>query len=223
LSIVDISNIENKTFFLSKAEQSIYDAFHFDLRRNSFLAGRWVAKGMIQNALFREKSLREISILNENSGKPYAVIDGERLDVELSISHAGRWAAALLSVDRLQVGVDIEGNSPRAKSFVTDYFSSAECALLDDQSNNYVRNATLIWSAKEAMLKALGLGLRLDTRHVQVTDIGTGQESHIDGWNHLGLDSENGDWVGCWRQVSDAVVVCAIYLPQPYKIDLITI
>lgn len=139
--------------FLSEAEQRIFDEFRFDLRRSSFLAGRWVAKGLIQKALSLENAFTDIAILNESSGKPYAVIDGERLEGELSISHAGKWAAAILSVDGVQAGVDVEVIVPRPRSFVTDYFTSSEIELLEGHPGNDDRDVTLIWSAKEAALK----------------------------------------------------------------------
>ncbi|MBG0786641.1 MAG: 4'-phosphopantetheinyl transferase superfamily protein [Anaerolineaceae bacterium] len=220
-SIADVTDIERSTSFLSEAEQSIYDKFRFDLRRDSFLAGRWVAKGLIRKALSLSCSYCDISILNETSGKPYAVVEGERLDSELSISHSGDWAAAALSVDGLQIGVDVEVVSPRPNSFAADYFTSAECALLNDQSENYDRNVTVIWSAKEAMLKALGLGLRLDTRRVQVTAIGSGHENNPDGWLPLEIESENNAWVAYWQQLNEAVLVCAIKLTDTCEIELI--
>jgi phosphopantetheinyl transferase len=222
-SIADEASIDCRTSYLSKAEQSIFDGFRFDLRRDSFLAGRWVAKRLIQNVLLPDKSFCEISILNESSGKPYAVYDGERLDGELSISHAGKWAAAALSVDGLSVGVDIEVTTPRSSAFVVDYFSSGECALLNDRTDKYDLNVTVIWSAKESMLKALGLGLRLDTRRVRVTSIGFHRGSGSDGWNPLGLESDNSVWVGCWRQINEVVLVCAICLTHPCEIELLKV
>jgi 4'-phosphopantetheinyl transferase len=67
----------------------------------------------------------------------------------------------------VQVGVDIEGIGPRSDNFVQAYFAADEMrwigqALGDDQA----LLATVTWSAKEAVLKALQLGLTVDTRRV---------------------------------------------------------
>jgi 4'-phosphopantetheinyl transferase len=67
----------------------------------------------------------------------------------------------------VQVGVDIEGVEARSDSFVQAYFASDEMhwigqALDDEQA----LLTTVIWSAKEAVLKALQLGLTVDTRRV---------------------------------------------------------
>ena len=67
----------------------------------------------------------------------------------------------------MQVGVDIEGIEPRADSFVQAYFAIDEMhwigqALGDEQA----LLATATWSAKEAVLKALHLGLTVNTQRV---------------------------------------------------------
>ena len=67
----------------------------------------------------------------------------------------------------VQVGVDVEGVAPRSDSFVEAYFAADEVhwigqALDDEQA----LMATITWSAKEAVLKALQLGLTVDTRRV---------------------------------------------------------
>jgi len=67
----------------------------------------------------------------------------------------------------VQVGVDVEGIEPRSDSFVQAYFAADEMrwigqALDDEQA----LMSTITWSAKEAVLKALQLGLTVDTRRV---------------------------------------------------------
>ena len=195
-SIVETSSIDTGTAFLSEAERSVYDTFRFDLRRTSYLAGRWTAKQVLQKAKYPQKAINEIAILNEASGKPYYVVGADRIAGVLSISHAGNWGAAAFTTDDILVGLDVEVVAPRPTAFIMDYFTPHEKALLKDRSDVYDRNVTLIWSAKEAMLKALGLGLRLDTRQVRVVNIGTNQKGGLNAWNPLGLESENRNWFG---------------------------
>jgi phosphopantetheinyl transferase len=67
----------------------------------------------------------------------------------------------------VQVGVDIEGVEPRSDSFVQAYFAAEEIhwigQALDDQQ---ALLGTITWSAKEAVLKALQLGLTVETQRV---------------------------------------------------------
>lgn len=85
---------------------------------------------------------------------------------------SGRWQDQAISTGfprggLVQVGVDIEGIEPRSDSFVQSYFAAEEMhwigqALDDEQA----LLATVTWSAKEAVLKALHLGLTVDTRRL---------------------------------------------------------
>ncbi|MCG8350348.1 MAG: 4'-phosphopantetheinyl transferase superfamily protein, partial [Chloroflexales bacterium] len=67
----------------------------------------------------------------------------------------------------VQIGADIEHVEPRAESFVEDYFTAEEIQQVR-RAPAGIRDllVTLIWSAKEAVLKALRVGLTVDTRRV---------------------------------------------------------
>jgi 4'-phosphopantetheinyl transferase len=223
-SLSDRAELAGADLFLSELERSIYDGFRFDLRRESFLAGRWIAKRLIRGVLDQDRPPSEISVLNDPDGEPYAVIDGERLAGVLSLSHAGEWAVAALSLDGVRVGVDVEVVRPRPASFAGDYFTPGELDLLQSPPEDYDRDVTLIWSAKEAMLKALGLGLRLDTRRVRVTAIGRSLEPDSGVWKPLSLSSEGSTWSGRWQTLEGGVLVCAVEgLDERDTIDLVEV
>lgn len=139
-------------------------------------------------------------------GLPVPRVSGMRLPISLSISHSSELALCALyaaasdgwqdgAVDDgfpagglVQVGVDIEGVEPRSDAFVQSYFAADELrwigqALGDEQA----LLATVTWSAKEAVLKALRLGLTVDTRQVSCLPA-TGLElsgSAQDGWSEV--------------------------------------
>jgi 4'-phosphopantetheinyl transferase len=67
----------------------------------------------------------------------------------------------------VRVGADIERVERRSRQFVEDYFTSAERDEVENaRPAARDRTVTLFWSAKEAALKALRLGLTVDTRRV---------------------------------------------------------
>ena len=165
-------------------------------RRRDWLLGRWTAKRLLQSVLAEEEQaplpLTSIAIDNDPDGAPFAArAEGDhlwRLPVSLSISHSHGVAlcaaADLRWTPSVTVGADIEFVEPRARSFVHDFFAPEEIELLarvegedGEQKSGFLEKpdfywtdydglATAIWSGKEAALKALRTGLRVDTRAV---------------------------------------------------------
>jgi len=158
-------------------------------RRREWLLGRWTAKQLLAAYLGEEGSappLDEITIANDPTGAPYAYFDrspsqsepDRRIPVSLTISHSGEISLCALVAQRggprvsahlPSVGGDVEQIEPRSPSLVRDFFTAEEQAALI-AAPPHLRDAlaTAIWSAKEAALKALRLGLSVDTRQVTV-------------------------------------------------------
>lgn len=141
-------------------------------RRRDWLLGRFTAKRLLQQVICqttgRTVPLETIIIGNDATGAPYAYNCLTGQQYSLSISHrSGHAFCAAASGESWPVGADIEQIEPRPAGFAADYFTPAESALLacarQEQKELLV---TTIWSAKEAALKALHLGLTVDTRAV---------------------------------------------------------
>jgi phosphopantetheinyl transferase (holo-ACP synthase) len=156
-------------------------------RRADWLLGRVVAKAVVAealaDALAGDWPLRAIEIPSDRSGMPYARLapeagpvggfaPGERLPISVSISHAEGHAlcAATCSgpadgMARRTLGVDLGLVEPRSRAFVVTFFTEDEQRFVRDASpSERGLRANLIWCAKEAVLKVLGLGLTVDTR-----------------------------------------------------------
>jgi 4'-phosphopantetheinyl transferase len=89
---------------------------------------------------------------------------------------------------------------PRTDRFVTDFFTVVEAEYVLGLPAGEARNeaANLIWSAKEAALKLLQVGLRADTRTVAVT---LDRDVRPDGWAALVVTGSGGDPMpGWWRR-----------------------
>ncbi|OJX38149.1 MAG: hypothetical protein BGO78_08970 [Chloroflexi bacterium 44-23] len=158
--------------WLSSEETTKLQQFKFPKRRNEWLLGRWVSKKVLMKAMPQISSipLPQLSIKNEESGAPIALSNGSRLSGMLSLSHREDLAtAAWTSQADLRIGIDLEKIEPRSTAFIQDFFTKAEAAQVFSQpSENQALAACLIWSGKEAILKALQTGLRIDTRQVEV-------------------------------------------------------
>ena len=174
---------------LSPAEQAALAAMRFPARRRKWLLGRWAAKRVLGAAL-RERGIDvpadRITVANDPSGAPYAELDGDRLPWTLSLSRRAEQAFAALSpADAPPIGVDLELVVPRDRALVRGFFTAAEA---DEVARRAGRDEHLavarIWSAKESVLKAMKLGLRLDTRRVSVRQL---DAATVGGWRALDI------------------------------------
>ncbi len=175
---------------LSEAEQERCRRFTVLKRRRDWLLGRWAAKHLVR-AYFGSTDgvlipLDAIEILADDDGAPAAYLGG-RLPLSLSISHSGFQSfCALCSLDDGHVGADIEQVETRDPAFVRTFFTPAEnAAVAACPPARQPELVTALWSAKEAVLKTMHLGLRADTRQVdlRLPDLGSAWGSfatHLD-------------------------------------------
>jgi 4'-phosphopantetheinyl transferase len=203
--------------FLSPAELGKFSAFRFPKRRDEWLLGRWTAK-LLAHSLptFQRTSLDQIEIGNTPQGAPFIQLqDGSLPPVCLTISHSGHLAVCALTVDQgLHVGADLEKIEPRSEAFIRDYFTPAECRLVETVPiETRAEVVTLIWSAIESMLKALGVGLRWDTRSVEVRELGGilhGREQ--DGWQEIQVGEQKPaerTWSSWWQRRDTFILTLA--------------
>jgi 4'-phosphopantetheinyl transferase len=159
---------------LSGSEQARLAGFKVDKRRRDWLLGRWTAKRLVQFYVERQTGLRlplaALTIDSDPDGAPHLVVASPYHllpaigNLQLSISHSGDRALCAL-IAGAQIGADIERIEPRGWQFVEDYFTAEEILQVRRApAEQYETVITAIWSAKEAALKALRLGLSVDTR-----------------------------------------------------------
>jgi len=86
-----------------------------------------------------------------------------------SQSHSNGFLLSAFSSEGERLGVDLEMTEARSADFVRDYFTGPESEFIKRLGEeNQALASTLIWSAKEAVLKTALLGLNVDTRRVEV-------------------------------------------------------
>ena len=95
-------------------------------------------------------------------------LEGKAAHVCISLSHRDGVALCTVSSESA-FGCDLESVETRSSAFVSDYYTAEERALIESSGpEEHDQLATLLWSAKESTLKALRLGLSVDTREVCV-------------------------------------------------------
>jgi phosphopantetheine--protein transferase-like protein len=104
-----------------------------------------------------------LQIINDNKGKP---ILPQNPEIDISITHHNGIGTAALSFEGL-VGIDEEHIEKRNSAFMEQWFTENECII----AHNSPTSQTIIWTIKEAISKALGLGLALNTKDIEVLQI----------------------------------------------------
>jgi 4'-phosphopantetheinyl transferase len=127
-----------------------------DQRRQRWITAHVVMRQVLGRILGREAA--SLRFVIGSNGRP-RLTDDDGCDVNLS--HSGPLALIALARDR-QVGVDIEHVRPcRDPLAVAErFFTGEEHAVLQTLPADQVLHAFLrVWTAKEAVVKALGLGM----------------------------------------------------------------
>ena len=177
--------------WLHPAERAKLATLKTAKRRQDWLLGRLTAKTLVQTALQEQTGgvlpLAAIEVGNGEKGEPmvncqWSMVNGQwsmtsrqspvasrQLPVSLSISHSrGHAFCAVVERPLCPLGADLEWVEARPDGFAADYFTRAECERVN-RADEGMRDVliTAVWSAKEATLKALHLGLTVDTRAVE--------------------------------------------------------
>ncbi len=136
------------------------------------------------------------------------------VDWAVSLSHSGEYGLCALAARPAVVGCDIETIGRRGEEFVVDWFTEPERELVRQATEGAERSrvVTLVWSAKESAVKALGVGLRIDTRevHVQLGDPAmqpmAAATPHARVWRPLEVHVQGRAFGGWWQSNEDRVV-----------------
>ncbi len=179
--------------YFSLEEQAEYSRFKVIKRQYEWISSRIISKKMIKQILKGEKlNLPDIRIKKEETGQPYIYISGQgRLEGKFSLSHSNGYVFCGYSPSKeLIFGLDLEKIEVRSLEFVQDYFTSREIERYQSlDGNDKEEYTTMVWSAKESVLKTLGLGLSIDTRKVEI--IPSEDSSRLTGWNSSLVKLEN--------------------------------
>lgn len=193
--------------WLSAPEIARLHGMRFAKRRGDWRLGRWTAKRAVSlylNLPADPISLAGIRITAAPGGAPEVFLWNEAAPVSISISHREGQAVCAVAGPELKLGCDLEIIEPRCAAFAVDYFTAAEQQLLAKASPaDRLRLLALLWSAKESVLKALRVGLRLDTRCVAVEpflELDSGGD-----WRPLRTNHDGLIFHGWWRQTGNLV------------------
>lgn len=156
-------------YILNPQETPAYNKLN-GMRKREWLLGRIAAKDSVRRLMKERYGLSltcaDVIIDNLPSGQPIATGSWQSDAIEnvnLSISHKGEVAVALAALGTVGgAGIDIEEVLEREDGFEDLAFNVDDVALLVQNSPSQLgrhKIATIMWSAKESVGKALGMNL----------------------------------------------------------------
>jgi 4'-phosphopantetheinyl transferase len=191
--------------WLGAREAVRLSGMRFAKRRADWRLGRWTAKHAVA-AYLNLPSLAGMEILPAPSGAPEVFLGNDRAPVTISISHREGVAVCAVAGPYVALGCDLEIVEPRSEAFAIDYFTAAEQALVAEaRESDRPRIMALLWSGKESVLKAMRVGLRLDTRSVSIDPVDALLPDAESQWRPLHARHEARVFDGWWQQTGPLV------------------
>lgn len=130
--------------------------FHFDADRRSYVGAHALLRAMLSRRAGAKP--QDWRFAAGEHGKPY--LFGAPCDLRFNLSHT-RGAAAVAVAEGIEVGVDAErGDRPHDIKVAERFFAREEITLLRAaEADASATTFFSIWTLKEAVIKAMGLGL----------------------------------------------------------------
>ncbi len=149
--------------FLSREEKNKSNNYHFEIDRKRYIIGRAVLKQLI--AKYTKRDVHSINFGYNSSKKPFLVPNNHNL--QFNLSHSGELIAIAFRFDDMKIGVDVEMIDPSYDYdlILRDYFTENEKELISQFGYPAFFK---IWTRKEALFKAQGIGLTDEMRWTTV-------------------------------------------------------
>ncbi len=154
-------SMEHFMALLDVEEQARAARFHFGQDRERFVIGHGLLREVLGHMLGRPGG--SLKLLRGPFGKPY--LAGHPVHFNLSDTKD----AVLLALARTELGADVETMNRRTdhERVAHHYFTPAEVEQISHAANGKKRFLEL-WTRKEAVLKACGVGLMDDLHSLEV-------------------------------------------------------
>jgi 4'-phosphopantetheinyl transferase len=164
-----VSTIRSLGSLLSLEEKKRAERFHFEKHRNRFI----VCHGLLRVLLSHYIGIKpdHIQFSYGQNGKPALPEMLNNCDIRFSLSNSRGFCLFAISRCR-EIGVDIEfiGRSLDCDQIINNFFTEKEkCSFYCLNKKQKEKAFFKIWTKKEALLKALGIGLSLPLNSFSVS------------------------------------------------------
>lgn len=181
--------------FLSPAEIQRLERLKFEEKKREFIISRGLLRLILSQ--YKKQDPERLTISRTDSGKPFL----EESKIQFSVSHSNeKFGFALHSTHK--IGLDIQEIYPISSldRVINNFFSDKEIDHLNSISDDHLLQDRFfaIWTAKEAYLKATGVGIEESFKRLSILPESEGfQIFSLDDpdqqeWNLRSLDLAEG-------------------------------
>lgn len=210
-----ISKIDNPNEYglleecLNVKEREHYLGIKSSSRKNSFLHGRYVAKTAVSNLIGCD--LKEISIGIGIFNYPIVEINRNK-KYNVSLSHCRSIGAAIAFEEDIIIGIDIEEIKLGFESRVYNSLVENEKLLISKNKCLEIESSAVIWTAKEALSKAIKTGLTVPLGILEVKEITYKENYYICTFRNFSQ----------YKAISIATnrYACSIVIPKQLEIEI---
>ena len=160
--------MDNALAWLDHAERARWRRYRYERPRREFGLCRAALRATLCARLGCANE--ELTFETSCHGKPFAVVAGARAPVSFNVSHSGNHGLIALAAAG-RIGVDVEERATRhdPDGPIGTVFAPAERAeLAAARGSRKIDLFLTLWTMKEALIKALGLGFSMDISAFEV-------------------------------------------------------
>ncbi len=137
-----------------------YKTFCYDLRKVSYLLGRFSAKQAIMHLT---ENIHPSAICIDSGVFEFPIVQCPLINnIHVSISHCDSIGLSLAFEDSHPMGIDIEKIESTNKRAMQSQITTKEKTLLKNINLNNLQGYASLWSVKESLSKVLKTGMMLD-------------------------------------------------------------
>ena len=154
--------------WLDQEERSRWQRFRHEGARRRFALCRAALRSILCGRLGCPN--QQLAFGASHLGKPYAVVEGKPVPVGFNVSHSSTHGLIAFAAEG-RLGVDVEERSPERDldGLIRSVMGPSERAELALACGNQrLHLFYLLWTVKEALIKALGTGLSWDVSQFEI-------------------------------------------------------
>jgi len=175
------------THFLTAEEQDYFSTLLYECHQHSYLLGRYCAKQAAAN--YNNLPITQLHNIQIKAGIfQQPLIQGKNIsNTQITLSHCDDLAIALAFPDTIILGIDLETIKPHKATTMQSQMTAFELDIVKQlfPTTKFTLSLALLWTVKEALSKALRVGLTIPFEMLAIETIQAKNHVWISEFQHF--------------------------------------